>query len=53
MYIHPLICIQPIGGLLKKPKHVANNYLNWWFIKAMYRLYLLLCLGASTKLRKV
>ena len=31
-----------IKALLKRPKHVANNYLNLWFIKVLYRLYLIL-----------
>jgi hypothetical protein len=28
--------------LFKKPKHVADNYLNWWLIKVVYRLCWLL-----------
>ena len=31
-----------INAFKRRPKHVAKNYLNWWFIKAVYRLRLIL-----------
>jgi hypothetical protein len=31
-----------IIDFFKKPIYVAKNYLNWWFIKVVYTLYLIL-----------